>query len=65
MQRQNELDATYDEEHGIPPKYYFTYRIRVTNVGSVDNALHGCGCMHDCALMRWCAAAPCDSHCLP
>lgn len=32
---QKELDVMYDEEEDGPPKYYYSYRIRVTNLGCV------------------------------
>jgi hypothetical protein len=32
--RQSDLDPTYDQDDDdAPPKYYFTYRIRVSNLG--------------------------------
>lgn len=41
---QKELDAMYDEDEDGPPKYYYSYRIRVTNLGYVEyehQHLHG------------------------
>ena len=32
-QLQRDLDPMFDDEDGQPPKYIFTYRVRVTNVG--------------------------------
>ena len=31
--KQAELDPTYDDEDGTPPKLLFTYRVRVSNLG--------------------------------
>lgn len=33
MQNQAELDPTYDFDSGEAPRYYFTYRVRISNVG--------------------------------
>ena len=33
LQKQADLDPTYEDEDGLPPKLLFTYRVRVSNVG--------------------------------